>query len=520
MESVELTVNSTSPVDECDLCFIKRLQFQADSPYYHGPELASIYQSKTAICSVSDFPLNPTTTFPFSMSVVLLLNYRAYHADRDYSPQSGPTNTSTTCNGKRYTLQPGDGCHSVSRSQGIGTAWMLMDNHLSAYCAKFPRNGTLCLQNTCKTTTVLQDDTCSALARRNHISVAQLLAWNPVLNRGCYNLAQSIGSEICVSAPGTPYVAPSTTSTSPPMPTTTAPIPPNIAPGTCTRCGQYYCVQPGDSCATILAKYGISLQDFIFLNPEVNADCSNLVTWQDYCVQPVGDINTYPGHTASATTTSVASYGPFSALPGSNRTAYPTFSSALPLASGTRADCNAYFTNNIFPKSISSWESYCALAAAVYGVTLTELGIWNRGLDVSSESCRFESGLRYCGLLYSNSFAGFSAAQNSSTATQSISSSPSMSGDASDSMTSLTPPTTTASTLATVSGTSSSAPTQTNEARNCNKWHTVQSGDSCAAVAEAENIDLKQFLKWNPSIRDCATDLWVGYAYCVGVDGG
>lgn len=95
-----------------------------------------------------------------------------------------PTPT-PTCAGTTYTIQPGDNCHSISLSQGIGTEWLILENDLAAFCHDFPTEGELCLVNTCTVHTVLESDTCKSIAKANDITEAQLRAWNPVsLTRG------------------------------------------------------------------------------------------------------------------------------------------------------------------------------------------------------------------------------------------------------------------------------------------------------------------------------------------------
>lgn len=80
------------------------------------------------------------------------------------------------------------------------------------------------------------------------------------------------GSEICISVPGTPYKAPSGSTTLAPItPTTVAPKPTDAADGTNERCGQYYHVEKGDFCNLICLKFGISLDDFVYLNPAINS---------------------------------------------------------------------------------------------------------------------------------------------------------------------------------------------------------------------------------------------------------
>jgi LysM repeat protein len=145
----------------CDLCFIKALKFQAESPFYGDSLLSSIYTSKTSSCKVTGMPLT-ISTLPVTTTT-----------------PSSPT-PKPTCAGKTYAIQSGDTCYSVSKSQQIGTGWLITDNNLNAYCADFPSSGILCLVNTCKTVTVQENETCEAIAQRNSITVPQLKAWNLV----------------------------------------------------------------------------------------------------------------------------------------------------------------------------------------------------------------------------------------------------------------------------------------------------------------------------------------------------
>lgn len=49
--------------DPCNICLIMNLKFQAESPYYAGPDIysSSLYQSKTSSCGVSGMPLTTTS---------------------------------------------------------------------------------------------------------------------------------------------------------------------------------------------------------------------------------------------------------------------------------------------------------------------------------------------------------------------------------------------------------------------------------------------------------------------------
>lgn len=66
-------------------------------------------------------------------------------------------------------------------------------------------------------------------------------------------------------------------------------MPTNVASGTNTYCGTFYEARLGDFCNLIIMKFGISLDDFVFLNPAINENCTNLFAEESYCVQPVGD---------------------------------------------------------------------------------------------------------------------------------------------------------------------------------------------------------------------------------------
>lgn len=66
--------------------------------------------------------------------------------------------------------------------------------------------------------------------------------------------------------------------------------------------------------------------------------------------------------------------------------------------------------------------------------------------------------------------------------------------------------------------TSPKGPTFPGTVKNCNAWHTVVKGDSCATVETRYKIQHKQFIQWNPDVSDdCTKNFWLGNSYCVGV---
>jgi len=310
----------------------------------------------------------------------------------------------------------------------------------------------------------------------------------------------------------------------------------------------------------------MSLNDFVFLNPSINSNCTNLLYGISYCVEPVGDINTYPGrpgyHTPGATGKpfTKVTFAPVT-------TTYVPQITQVPLASDTRDDCYEYFDGARMQTDISGtkYRHQCDLAAAVFGVTLPELLLWNPQLggDVNSTSCSFQKGARYCGRFYSDfaplpesgldytfplregydtSCTSFADVPKSFTCTdvlevfglsiaQFYKMNPAVGSDCSNLWTeqayciaspNAPAPSPTASRASSLAPSSTSklgpgAPTHTGQPANCVKWHTVVEGDNCATVADKYFITTKQFYAWNPAVSsDCTTNFWKGQAYCVG----
>jgi len=60
-------------------------------------------------------------------------------------------------------------------------------------------------------------------------------------------------------------------------------------------------VKDGDHCDSISIAYRITLEDFYFLNPQINDEFPNLRLGASYCVEAVGDIATYNGYPITTT---------------------------------------------------------------------------------------------------------------------------------------------------------------------------------------------------------------------------
>lgn len=141
----------------------------------------------------------------------------------------------------------------------------------------------------------------------------------------------------------------------------------------------------------------ISLSDFYILNPEINEKCTNLDLGVAYCVEPVGDIQTYPGYTVSG--------GPTITVPPvtfiSVNTAIPTNTGdpgfiyttpLLPQASDTISTCDIYLNYNDSTGS----RSDCSYNAFANRVTTNQLLEWNPSLSSNLSTCNLQSGYSYC----------------------------------------------------------------------------------------------------------------------------
>ncbi|KAL8366616.1 hypothetical protein RB595_010465 [Gaeumannomyces hyphopodioides] len=462
-----------------------------------------------------------------------------------------------------YQIQGGDDCYSISKAKNVGTAWMLSDNHLGAYCYEFPTSGSLCITNTCKTVTVAVNTTCSAIAAAANITDPQLLAWNPVINPVCSNLDMMNGTTLCIEPPGPKLPPAPTTGVPPSTPTTAAPIPSNTAVGSDKPCGRWYEVMAGDYCNLVTLKFAISLEDFMFLNTGINSNCTNLFAGESYCIQAVGDIDNYPsrpGHVSVTIDPNESFTGvPFNMLPNATMTLDPR-PTQVPLAAGVRDDCSFYFKGDDYqysPDVFGYWNSNCEIAASSYNVDFDSFAAWNSlATNVTDPACVFQPGLRYCGSW------GLPPTQTTTTeepeATGTGGPQPPapthegqpadcdgwhvvVSGDSCQSVADgagisfqtfleWNPPagqgiSTTASSQSSASTTASTtvkptppAPTHTGQPADCNKWDVVASGDSCSSMASDNGISLDQFYVWNPAVsRGCLSNFWLGQAYCVGV---
>ncbi|KAG8161313.1 hypothetical protein KVR01_009577 [Diaporthe batatas] len=459
-------------IDKCDDCLIKQMQFVAGSPMNGGVAFQDEYSSLTASCSKTGFPL-ASSTAPYPQPPV---------------PTSDPA--TPVCTGATYQIQPGDTCQSISESQKVGTAWLLLDNGLQSFCANFPTSGSLCVQRSCKVYTVQANDTCASIADAQGVSEVMLGLWNPVLGSSCRTIGKSTGDSICISPPGggSDWTEPTTTAQPTAGPSDIpAPVPANIAAGTNTHCSLFYEVQPEEYCNLIIMRYSVSMDDFMFLNQGVNSNCTNLFAYESYCMRPVGAIDSYPSHTGYVPPASATPTIPYDSLPKATYTppAITGLPVVLPIANGTRKDCYLFVDGEQLQVSYdlasTVYTSTCHALAGGWGISLEELQNWNPSLDGKSSDCAPQNGYRYCLEAYDVSLVTPGSPQPTADVELPIR---------------VFPPSPTTSQAPTTTAVSPPGPTQEGQPANCNKWHVVRDGDGCWAISNQYGITLETFYKW------------------------
>ncbi|KAA8895206.1 hypothetical protein FN846DRAFT_818519 [Sphaerosporella brunnea] len=540
---------------DCSECSLKMLQARLNDPWGYNADDAAIFTSLTSSCGVSTLTVTatPTSVFVNSTSV---------------APTATPT-----CTGVTIAVSSSDTCDTIAETHHASTWHILFRNNLDAGCINFPTSGSLCIEETCTTYVPTSNDTCRDLAKTYNVTVPQLVSWNPDIDPACANFNQTLGHHICLTNP-LPYDPGNITNpASPTTATTDAPLPTDAAPNSTVHCGRWYEVQDGDYCALITTKNQISLADFYFLNPMLDANCTNLWNATSYCVLPVGDISTYPGYAGTTTLAPIAtsSFINYQDLPTATRpvvTLDPT-PFAYPLANNSRKDCTTYYDNDQGNQS-------CVFLSLHYDVSLFEIVLWNQDLgnatalsETAFEPCSLTNETRYCAQLYDPTeyavpdtgpiYADVpsNAATNSTTecflwyevgtgdnCTSILSVyeiafaafyawNPSVHADCSNLWQNTSycvygpgfddnggdNNSTTTTTSAAPSSTSVAAPgpTQSGIPANCDKYVMQQDGVYCADMATNANITLNELYGWNPALNGDCSGLWAGYAYCVGV---
>ncbi|KAL2138638.1 hypothetical protein VTI28DRAFT_6482 [Corynascus sepedonium] len=122
---------------------------------------------------------------------------------------------------------------------------------------------------------VKSGDTCESIAKDSGVSVAELTTWNPSVGKGCTSLwldyyicISVVGHEPTPTDPGNGIATPTPTQT-----------------GMTKNCNKFHYVETTDNCQTIVAKYKITLANFVKWNPAVGGTaCTGLWAKTYACV--------------------------------------------------------------------------------------------------------------------------------------------------------------------------------------------------------------------------------------------
>ncbi|KAJ7467044.1 hypothetical protein FB451DRAFT_1340517 [Mycena latifolia] len=352
----------------------------------------------------------------------------------------------------------------------------------------------------CKTYQVAVNDTCDSIADKSasitsmKITTTQLQSFNPDLGSYCQLLPLKVGVSTSNNPSGTP--------------TTFAPIPTPTVSGTTSNCSKYYQVQRGDIRNTIVLANAISLPDFLTLNPEIDANCTNL--WLDYyyCVVPylpLSSSSAAPVITSNYTSASVFEYPLPTALYTPSMVPQVLTAAGVPVptnaASGTWTVGCGYYYNVVTGDTL-------ATIANTTGVNSTDLTTWNPELAVSAPM----PGTAICAGDGCPSIEAKFFINNQ----MFLSLNPGINSQCTNIVLGL------AYCVFSIYAPDTSAPMGplVNVApgtitAGCTQYYTVVSGDSCASIESKFGIMLAQFIAMNPELNSGCTNLALAEGYCV-----
>ncbi|QGA22187.1 hypothetical protein EYB26_009902 [Talaromyces marneffei] len=260
-----------------------------------------------------------------------------------------------------YTVMGNETCVNISTAHNVSTPALTALNGLDPGCNYLTAGQLLCLPSVCQTYQVATNDSCTSIIGNltRVVSTTTFQSWNPAINYLCSNLYTMVGQYLCISPPGTTSMP----NYFPLLPATTAaPVPTNAVTTSNTDCGYWYTIQVNDTCQTVASTFGISEDDFYFLNPQLGTNCSSLWLGNSYCVQPVGKILSYAGYNGSSTpyTTLASTINPNATLTANRSTTHFFYSFPPPTTTTSAYNSTAW--------NLTQNYTLCAQAMAYYNI--------------------------------------------------------------------------------------------------------------------------------------------------------
>ncbi|KAJ7465728.1 hypothetical protein FB451DRAFT_423455 [Mycena latifolia] len=440
--------------------------------------------------------------------------------------------------GRNVTISAASTCAAVAAQFSVSLYDVYSSNSLPQTDCSVAAATELCLPQACTTSTIAINATCADIAAAANITTVQLQLYNPSLGSTCQFISQQVGNLICVGPHGG---FPDATATSAPIApsgtaTALAALPTPTAPGSTAACGEWAMAVAGDFCSTFALKYSVTLADLYTMNPEINTNCTNLLTASYYCVEP------YPPF-SSVTTTAIATGG-------TNYSAFSTFSYSFPpytstvsletltaagvpaptnVAPGTRTAACGYYYNiaegdtlasiaNISDNTeadLISWNAELATAVPAVGKAICVIfptGNYTLIPETPPENVS-PFATTECADYYTtvaNDSCDTIAAAQDITSEQFLALNPGLTcvgllAGAAYCDFPLTP----------ILNTGPPSNLATGSLKNCTTYYTIASGDSCTTVDQKFNIALADLLRWNTALTSTCTTIGLSEAYCV-----
>lgn len=183
--------NASTSAANCSDCSLGVMQIQLNSPFGYDDDFADDFKSATASCSSADYPF----TSPNSYAVGTDL------------PNPGNDLSTPSCS-RPYLVPPGDSCDAISLSKEVSTYSIIRAGGLRPDCSNLAAGASLCLPSPCSLDRVRKGDDCASIvARYPGVTRESLLSWNPNIDPICTNIADLVGTFICLTS-----VLPSTSS--------------------------------------------------------------------------------------------------------------------------------------------------------------------------------------------------------------------------------------------------------------------------------------------------------------------
>lgn len=161
---------------------------QLDSPLGYASDFASQFASLTSSCGATGYSYTVPVSYALNSTTV---------ATATATTTSTIASSTPTCVAS-YTVGVNETCNDIAESQGVSTYDLMNANDINIFCSNIVEGSTLCIPEKCTTVTVLPEDSCASWISTYNISMAQLLAWNPIFDSNCMRIVPWVNWQICV----------------------------------------------------------------------------------------------------------------------------------------------------------------------------------------------------------------------------------------------------------------------------------------------------------------------------------